>query len=106
MNWHSYFRGRTRDPAFLWRMVLSILAMGIVLGFVAEHLPRTVASPGENWTSQGNLSSAGQQLEQLASQGLWWRLWWAIPSVIFPSSLSAPGPWFLAAWAGLLWVVF
>ena len=106
MNWHSYFRDRTRDPAFLWRMVLAILAMGIVLGFVAEHLPRTVASPGENWTSQGNLSSAGQQLEQLASQGLWWRLWWAIPSVIFPSSLSAPGPLFLAGWAGLLWFVF
>ena len=38
MHWRQYLRGRTRNPEFLWKMVLGILLAGVVLGFVVQWI--------------------------------------------------------------------
>lgn len=102
MTWRSYLKTKTRQPAFLWRMVIWILAAGIGIGFVAEKvwspLPvvRSVASPD---------SSPWDQIEQLAEQGEWWQVWWQIPKAIY-FGYEHWGPPVLAAIAGACWLVF
>jgi len=105
MNWQNYLRGRTRDPAFLWRMVLSILAAGMVLGYVAPHFWGT-GFWGTETGAQGLLPAGNRLLDQLAREHQWWQLGWAIPGVVFPHLVSTPGPLFLAGWAGLMWLLF
>jgi RsiW-degrading membrane proteinase PrsW (M82 family) len=43
MNWEHKTRLRTQDPRFLWRMVFGILIVGLVIGCLAQLVPRTYA---------------------------------------------------------------
>jgi hypothetical protein len=38
MDWQSKLRVRSRDPDFLWRMVIAIIGAGVLLGWIAEQL--------------------------------------------------------------------
>jgi hypothetical protein len=34
--WRNYLRTKTRNPRFLWKMVISILAIGVVAGLAVD----------------------------------------------------------------------
>ncbi len=100
MNWQSYLRTRTRQPEFLWRMVIWMLAAGIGVGYVAEK----VYQPTRTEQLTESKERPGEQLEKLAGEQEWWQLWWKMPGVIYhhPSA----GAVTLAALAGISWFVF
>ena len=100
MHWRSYLQTKTRQPAFLWRMVLGIIAAGMAVGFVVQHFShpsarREVQVAVDSWP----------RVEQLARQAQWWQLWWAIPKIEWDRSW----PWgtsVLAGLTGCCWLVF
>lgn len=99
MNWHNDLRRKTRQPAFLWRMVISILVGGIVLGFVAQH-----------FRSSGSVdavvkNNAWTEIRLLAEQGEWQQVWWAIARHELSRHWSV-GTTLLAALAGCCWLAF
>lgn len=102
MTWSSYLRTKTRQPEFLWRMVIWILAAGIGLGFVAE---RMVQSDDQSVEVNVNRAKDWQSLETLAEQGEWSSLWWALPKVAYFRP-TGPGPVALALIAGGCWLIF
>ncbi|TWU21955.1 PrsW family glutamic-type intramembrane protease [Bythopirellula polymerisocia] len=99
MNWQHYSRLKSRDPAYLWRMVIGIVAAGVVLGWLAQSL-----AEGQGFSSSTVDTSKHDRLEELASQGEWWQVWWAIPRLMFVD-LSL-GVIALALFAGCCWLVF
>lgn len=101
MNWQSYLRTRTRNPAFLWRMVLGILAAGVILGKIAE-VSFGGAAPG---LPEPSVRGHWEGLEDLAHQGRWWQLWWEVPREIY-YGWSQPGIVALSVLAGVCWLVF
>lgn len=101
MNWQQTLQVKTRDPGFLWRMVLGIVASGVVLGWIAGQV-----TGGQNEIlSLGAGHHGWKQIEQLASQGDWWEVWWQIPRWML-GDLSRPGVVFLALLAGACWLIF
>ena len=92
---------RSRDPAFLWRMVIAIIGTGVVCGWIAGHLTgaplveRPDRAAVHDW----------KNLDALAMGGHWWQLWWRIPQVML-SDLSSPGMVALALTAGVCWLAF
>ena len=103
MNWRNYLRNRTRQPAFLWRMVLSILVLGVVFGYLAE----SYFFSGLDFTSHGN-PSGGENwsaIERLAEAGQWWEVWWRIPKQIY-YGYGNWGPLVLAVCTGVCWFTF
>jgi RsiW-degrading membrane proteinase PrsW (M82 family) len=100
MNWQSRLRIRSRDPEFLWRMVIIIIGAGIILGWVAEQL--TGARPVLPEMSD---ASDWKRIEAFATQGEWWQVWWAIPRQML-TQFSRPGIVSLALFAGACWLVF
>ncbi|MCA9230765.1 MAG: PrsW family intramembrane metalloprotease [Planctomycetales bacterium] len=102
MNRRSYLKVKTRDPAFLWRMVLWIIAAGIVLGYVAQYFWQ----PQPQWELRPATPNSGwQQLEELAEQGLWWEAWMGIPAEVY-AGFAHRGPLALAVFAGCCWLAF
>ncbi len=101
MNWHSYLQQKTRTPAFLWRMVLGIVMVGMFAGFAAQQF-RGEETAGPDASTE--VESSWDQLEKLAQQGEWSALWWKIPRVIY--SRTHVGPLVLAAITGCCWLVF
>ncbi len=102
MTWRHYLKNKTRQPAFLWRMVIWILAAGICTGFVAEKVCRSSTVISDKTRHD---SSRWDQIELLAEQGEWWQAWWQIPEVIY-FGYEHWGPPVLAAIAGICWLVF
>lgn len=99
MTWQNYLRVKSRDPAFLWRMVIGIIAAGVVLGWLAHLLT------GGQAISSGLADQRGsEQINDLAEQGQWWQVWWEIPRQMF--SGFTPGVIALALLAGCCWLVF
>lgn len=102
MTWRSYLRSKTRQAAFLWRMVLWMIVAGIALGYLVQR----AGQPDTTKIVQTDRSDqAVERLKALAERGAWAQLWWAIPRVAFLRLLS-PGPALLAALAGCCWLVF
>lgn len=91
---------KTRDPVFLWRMVIAIIGIGIVLGWLAD---RWAVGPLD--VLLGGDDSDWKQLEALAANGQWWEVWWGVPREIF-SDFSYPGAVALAVFAGCCWLIF
>lgn len=102
MNWQSYLRTKTRQPEFLWRMVLSIVGLGVVLGFAAQTICQPLPAEVHDTPRE---PSAWKQLEKLAEQGEWAKVWWRTPAAIY-SRFTDWGPPVLAAVAGVCWLVF
>lgn len=104
MNRSSYLKAKTRDPAFLWRMVIGIVAAGIGLGYVAQSVfqpePATLVSQ-ESFAPK----SGWEQIDRLAEEGQWWDVWMSIPSEMV-AGFSHAGPATLAIFAGCCWLGF
>ncbi len=101
MTWQHYLRVKTRDPAFLWRMVLSILALGVLVGWGVEMWQGGAPEFGFRFHDL----SEWEKLESLAEGGHWWQVWWEVPREIF-SDFSRPGVVALAVLTGCCWLVF
>jgi RsiW-degrading membrane proteinase PrsW (M82 family) len=102
MTRRQYLQTKTRNPAFLWRMVIGILAVGAVGAMLVEGRLRHVGLPGGD---AEKFNAAVDHLDQLAAGGDWAGLWWGLPEVVFHRiSLSAPTA--LAAFAGCWWFAF
>ena len=102
MNWQSYLRSRTRQPEFLWRMVIWILAAGVGIGYLAERIYQPNSANKVIQIESG--SSPGNDLNQLALEGRWWQLWWKLPGVIYRHSNR--GVVALALLSGCCWWIF
>jgi RsiW-degrading membrane proteinase PrsW (M82 family) len=114
VNWKSYLRVQTRNPQFLWRVVLAILAAGGVaalavhftvyeppLGIIADELPTTVPPdipPREPSTP------AFWQFYQAQRAHDWSKVWWLIPQVAWAE--IDVGPAVIAALTALFWLLF
>ena len=102
MNWRSTLQSKSRQPQFLWRMVLGIIVAGIAMGYLAQAICRP---------SQGVQVEANQDrhqldgLRQLADQGEWAQLWWAIPESQRWRFTDA-GTVVLALITGSCWLIF
>lgn len=111
MTWKNYLRGKTRSPAFLWRMVIVVLLTGVITGLLVDWA--VVAwinvegnEPGATDGSDGDsLMPQWDRLDELADAGQWAALWRAIPAVIV-SSWRNPGATFLAVLTGVCWLAF
>ncbi len=102
MTWRNYLSSKTRQPAFLWRLVIWILAAGIALGFVMQRRwqPNTTSSEVKLQSIE-----AWNELETLAETGAWGQLWWALPKTVF-QRFDALRPVVLSGIAGVCWFVF
>src|SRR5688572_1130324 len=101
MTWRHYLQVQTRNPAFLWRMVIGILAIGMVGGVIAER-----RFSGPKWAPPDEKADAAlDRLESLAEAGQWGEVWWSLPKVVY-RRLSNPAPVALALFAGAWWFAF
>lgn len=101
MNWRRTLQAKSRDPRYLWRMVLGIIASGIVAGYAAQYYwkPAPVTE-----TSDRDSRHPWREVEQLAADGRWLEVWWAIPELELQH--VSPGPAALAAITGCCWLLF
>jgi len=104
MNRRSYLRAKTRDPAFLWRMVIWIIAAGVVLGYAAQYFFQPAPQIGVSVESVVP-ENDWDRVEQLAEQGAWREVWMRLPRMIYSRFLHL-GPTSLAVFAGCCWLAF
>jgi RsiW-degrading membrane proteinase PrsW (M82 family) len=101
MSWQRILQSKSRDPAFLWRMVIAIIGVGIVLGWVFDSW---AAKPLARLANPDN-ERHWDQLESWANAGEWVQLWWGIPRTML-SGFETPGIVALATFAGCCWLTF
>jgi RsiW-degrading membrane proteinase PrsW (M82 family) len=104
MQLQPYLRRHTRQPEFLWKVVLAILAVGVVVALAVQApKPQLELTPTqERWGEQFDEHYSQQQ--QLAAEDRWGELWWSIPRAMWLG--VAPGPAVLAAITGICWFTF
>lgn len=102
MTWRHYLQVKTRTPAFLWRMVIGILACGMAGGLLSEGAFRSSAP---SWGIDNPVESPADQIEKLAQNHQWRALWWALPEMILHRAEHI-GPVIVAAFSGGCWLVF
>ncbi len=102
MQLESYLRHKTRQPQFVWRVVIGILVVGTMVAYGVQ------ASPDTPVDFDGSIPEAYNdyidRLEQLAASGKWAELWWAIPRAMWLGAV--PGPTVLALITGACWFAF
>lgn len=102
MVWKNYLRTKTRNPAFLWRMVIGILVAGVLGGLLAERSFQHRGAAAEMLAPD---QAAGEAMKAMADAGDWRGVWWALPPLVF-SDLWNVKPMSLALFAGACWLVF
>lgn len=104
MQLQPYLRRRTREPEFLWKVALAILALGILTAFAVQTTePKAKLTPAqERWFDQNEEHFDRQN--QLAADDRWGELWWSIPRAMWLG--IAPGPAVLAIITGICWFTF
>ena len=104
MNWRRTLQSKSRQPRFLWRMVLGIIVAGVALGYLAQSIcqPKRVT---DLEVEQRERERQENHLEQLAIQGEWAQLWWGIPKAEWNRFREA-GPIVLAMLTGCCWLIF
>ncbi|QDT75364.1 PrsW family glutamic-type intramembrane protease [Lacipirellula limnantheis] len=108
--WRNYLRTKTRNPRFLWQMVIGILAAGVVIGLAVDGLvPAWMqlesASEVEDDFSGDPDFVAGEHRQQLANEGRWGELFMAIPAAMVRGWRQA-GPTALGILTGACWFLF
>ena len=102
MNYRQKIQSRTRDPQFLWRMVIAILATGLLAGYVfgQDAPPATAArqTPSE-------YESKLQDTQKAALEGRWLDVWWACGSLVM-RRVETTGPLALGLITGCCWLAF
>jgi RsiW-degrading membrane proteinase PrsW (M82 family) len=101
MDWQRSLQTKTRDPAFLWRMVIAIIAVGIVLGWLLNGVASSVMQP----LLSLNAEEHWQRLAQFAANDQWSRVWWGIPRIML-KDLRQPGIIAIALLSAVCWLVF
>ena len=102
MNWRSTLQSKSRQPRFLWRMVISIIVGGIIVGYLAQ----SIGQPSEGVHVEiGQDQRPANDLDQLAIEGKWAQVWWGIPKTQW-YRLEKSGPVVLAALTGCCWLIF
>lgn len=102
MTWRSYLQSKTRQPEFLWRMVIGILVAGVVVGYALQAVRSP--QPPSQLDEQSSVLEV-EMLRKLAEQGEWLELWWAVPKVAFRRFETA-GAAVLSAIAACCWFAF
>ncbi len=82
MTWQHYLRLRTREPRFLWRMSLGILAVGAVVGLAVDWALPAWIDTDEATELNPRDSGGWSDLDQLAAQSHWAAVWWGVPRLI------------------------
>lgn len=112
--WRNYLRTKTRNPAFLWRMVIGILAVGVVVGLAVdaavpawEHVESASNMDEEDERSPEPTpqSRAWDAMEKDADAGAWSRVWWAVPQYM-ALTWQELGTTTLAVLTGICWLAF
>ena len=112
MNWKTYLQGRTRDPRFLWRTVLAILAVGgaasVGVHFLLEppglHSPAVAITELSDPDTPESDKPGVWRLQTAIEEHDWSQVWWLIPVVSWVEVEA--GPAVIAGLAGLFWFVF
>ena len=102
MNWKHKLQARSRDPQFLWKIVLGILAIGLLIGLAVESTLTDTVKYEEVWE---RISERVEKLEAGAKANEWWRVWWDVPEIIW-LRLGYTGPLVLALATGVCWLTF
>ncbi len=102
MNWKRKLETKSRQPAFLWRMVLIIIGLGVVIGYVVQGSP---VERGSEMAKVEDTANPWDALDEMASAGQWQELWWKIPSRLW-ETVGKTGPLALAAITGCCWLAF
>jgi RsiW-degrading membrane proteinase PrsW (M82 family) len=117
MTWRRYLQSRTRNPAWLWRMVIGILLAGLVAGFAVDavvhrefrwmitgwlDVPSDAEPPAPD---RGDHPASWDRLDSLAAQGEWRAVWQAIPRVMLRDWRHV-GVTALALLTGVCWLAF
>lgn len=114
MVWKNYLRTKTRNPAFLWRMVIRILVAGVLVGLVVDAVvpaweqietAHDAEDEDEREPEPTPQSRAWDAMEKDADAGEWSSVWWAVPHYM-AISWQAWGTTTLAVLTGLCWFAF
>lgn len=110
MTWRRWLQSRTRNPQFLWRMVIAILVAGVGIGLVVDAaVPAWIVIDEEGEViikpEPKPPIPHHERFKQLASQGEWMALWRAIPAALW-DRWRLPGAATLAALTGACWLAF
>ena len=102
MTGRQWLQARTRQGAWLARMVVAVLLAGVATAAIVDWaLPAAPLAPREP-PPRGPDS---QSIEQMAIQGDWIGAWRAIPAAM-ARQWRRPGPIALALLTGLCWLAF
>ena len=99
MSWQQTLSSKSRDPVILWRMVIAIIAVGIILGWLVGR-DASLMVPAKELDH-----SEWERIEFFAEKGEWWQVWWSVPRVV-AARYSQPTVAALAIFAGCCWFVF
>jgi RsiW-degrading membrane proteinase PrsW (M82 family) len=112
MTWRHYLRVKTRDPAFLWGMVIAILVGGAAIGLAVDMMVEPWMGPAATVEAlepepdpQPVEPSRMRQVKQAAQAGEWWAVWKGIPWVIV-EGWRRWGLTLLAVLTGVCWLAF
>lgn len=102
MDWQRTLQAKTRDPDFLWRMVIVIIAIGLVLGWLLDGTANSMMQRAVGLQAEEVL----RQLDEFAGQGQWGKVWWGIPPLMISDDLRQPGIIAIALLSATGWLVF
>ncbi|WP_442484272.1 PrsW family glutamic-type intramembrane protease [Aeoliella sp. SH292] len=104
MQLQPYLRRHTRQPEFLWKVVVAILAIGVMVALAVQAPePEVEITPNQEQQHEQFGEHFSQQ-QLLASEERWAELWWSIPTAMWLS--VSPGATVLAAITGICWFTF
>ncbi len=117
MTWRRYLQSRTRNPAWLWRMVIGILLGGLVAGFAVDAvvhgefrwmIARWVDDSQATQPSEPGADdqpASWDRLDQLGAQSEWLAVWRTIPRIMLRDWRHV-GVTALALLTGVCWLAF
>jgi RsiW-degrading membrane proteinase PrsW (M82 family) len=109
VTWRHYLQVQTRNPAFLWRMVIAILATGVVAGLAVDAaMPAWIKldDAGEVVDIKPNPDTyEWRRLESLADDGEWRSVWAGVPRAVI-RTWDEWGVTSLAVLTGVCWLAF
>jgi RsiW-degrading membrane proteinase PrsW (M82 family) len=109
MTWRRYLQSRTRNPAFLWRMVIGILLAGVAAGALCDWARQLSARGSARIVSHHEEPERDfpepSRIVQMADEGNWLGVWLAIPGTIV-RTWRHTGMTALAVLTGACWTAF
>jgi RsiW-degrading membrane proteinase PrsW (M82 family) len=104
MTWRRYLQLKTREPAFLWRMSLTILVGGVLVGLMVDGL--TPPAKEESLLPGSRGRDAWVEVQTLADQSQWLAAFLTLPRLMAAQWRQVPALTFLALLTGMAWMAF